>query len=133
MLLKITENIIRRNVFEQKTNKPGLSANQAFEQLRPVEHLLHVLMYLHAQRTLASVSSNYKHLKEPYDITSLQNLFVMRQFKYRFCCTQSLRSKYAIITIARTIHSSPSTATCRPNNHIERTLLLKLRLLLAYN
>ena len=63
MLLKITEKIIRRNVFEQKTNKPGLSANQAFEQLRPVEHLLHVLMYLHAQRTLASVSSNYKHLK----------------------------------------------------------------------
>ena len=43
MLLKITEKIIRRNVFEQKTNKPGLSANQAFEQLRPVEHLLHVL------------------------------------------------------------------------------------------
>ena len=40
----MTEKIIRRNVFEQKTNKPGLSANQAFEQLRPVEqHLLHVL------------------------------------------------------------------------------------------
>ena len=53
MLLKITEKIIRRNVFEKKKKKPGLSANQAFEQLkRPVEHLLHV----YARRTLASVS-----------------------------------------------------------------------------
>ena len=48
MLLKIAENIIRRNGFEQKKKKPGLSANQAFEQLRP----------------LASVSSNYKHLRQ---------------------------------------------------------------------
>ena len=47
MLLKIAEKIIRRNDFEQKKKKPGLSANQAFEQLRP----------------LASVSSNYKHLR----------------------------------------------------------------------
>ena len=47
MLLKITEKIIRRNAFEQKKKKPGLSANQAFEQLR----------------SLASVSSNYKHLR----------------------------------------------------------------------
>ena len=58
MLLKIAEKIIRRNGFEQKKKKPGLSANQAFEQLRPVEHLLHVLYILHARRTLASVSSN---------------------------------------------------------------------------
>ena len=43
MLLKITEKIIPRNVFEQKTNKSGLSANQAFQQLRPVEHLLYAL------------------------------------------------------------------------------------------
>ena len=48
MLLKIAEKIIRRNDFEQKKKKPGLSANQAFEQLRP----------------LASVSSNYKHLRQ---------------------------------------------------------------------
>ena len=47
MLLKIAEKITRRNVFEQKKKKPGLSANQAFEQLRP----------------LACVSSNYKHLR----------------------------------------------------------------------
>ena len=40
MLLKITEKIIRRNAFEEKKKQPGLSANQAFEQLRPVEHLL---------------------------------------------------------------------------------------------
>ena len=38
MLLKITEKIIRKNVFEQKKMKLGLSA---FVQLRPVEHLLH--------------------------------------------------------------------------------------------
>ena len=43
MLLKITDKIIRRYVYEQKKQKPGLSANQAFEQLRPVEYLLHVL------------------------------------------------------------------------------------------
>ena len=56
MLLKITEKIIRRNVFEQKKKKPGLSANQAFEQLaRPVEHLLHI----YSRRTLASVSSSH--------------------------------------------------------------------------
>ena len=29
-------------------------------------------------------------------------------------------------------HPSLSTATCTPNKHIERTLLLKLRLLLVY-
>ena len=36
MLLKIAEKIIRRNGFEQHNNKkkPGLSANQALEQLR---------------------------------------------------------------------------------------------------
>ena len=47
MLLKIAENIIRRNDFEQKKKKPGLSANQTLEQLR----------------SLASVSLNYKHLR----------------------------------------------------------------------
>ena len=36
MLLKIAEKIIRRNVFEQKKKKPGLSAKQALEQLRPL-------------------------------------------------------------------------------------------------
>ena len=36
MLLEIAEKIIRRNGFEQKKKKPGLSANQAFEQLRPL-------------------------------------------------------------------------------------------------
>ena len=36
MLLKIAEKIIRRNVFEQKKKKPGLSANQAFAQLNPL-------------------------------------------------------------------------------------------------
>ena len=44
MLLKIKEKIIWRNVFEQKKKKPGgLSANQAFKQLRPLEYLLHVI------------------------------------------------------------------------------------------
>ena len=37
MLLKTAEKIIRRNIFEQKkTEKPGLSANQAFAQLNPL-------------------------------------------------------------------------------------------------
>ena len=36
---KITEKIIRRNVFEQKKKITGLSANHAFEQPRSVEHL----------------------------------------------------------------------------------------------
>ena len=43
MLLKITEKIIRRNICEQKKKITGLSAHHAFEQLRPVEHLWHVL------------------------------------------------------------------------------------------
>ena len=68
MLLKIKEKIIRRNVFEQNKKKPGLSANQAFKQLRPLEHLLHVL-YIYTPDALTS------------HITSLQNLFIMRQFK----------------------------------------------------
>ena len=41
MLLKITEKIIQRNVFEQKKKKPWLSGKSAFEQLRSVEHLFH--------------------------------------------------------------------------------------------
>ena len=59
MLLKITEKIIRRNVFEQKKKKPRLSANQAFEQLRPVEHLLHIL-YIYAHNALWLVSPQIK-------------------------------------------------------------------------
>ena len=53
MLLKIAENIIWRNVFEQKKKKPRLSANQALERLCP----------------LASTWD------KPYDILSIQNLF----------------------------------------------------------
>ena len=60
MLLKITEKIIQRNVFEQKEKKPGLSANQAFEQLRTVEHhLLHVL-YIYTPDTLWPMSPQIK-------------------------------------------------------------------------
>ena len=54
MLLKIAENIIWRNVFEQKKKNPRLSANQALEQLRP----------------LASTWD------KPYDTLSIQNLFI---------------------------------------------------------
>ena len=43
MLLKITEKIMRRNVFKQKKKITGLSANHTFEELRPVEQPLHVL------------------------------------------------------------------------------------------
>ena len=84
MLLKITEEIIRRNVFEQKKKKPGLSANQAFEKLRLVEHLLHVL-YIYTPDALWPVSPQIKSTwEEPYDIKSLQNLFIMRQFNRGF-------------------------------------------------
>ena len=38
MLLKTTEEIIKRNVFEQKKKKPGLSTNRT---MHPVEYLLH--------------------------------------------------------------------------------------------
>ena len=78
MLLKITEKIIPRNVFEQKTNKSGLSANQAFQQLRPVEHLLYALC-IYTPDALWPVSPQITSTwNEPYDITSLQNLFIMR-------------------------------------------------------
>ena len=59
MLLKITEKIIRRNVFEQRKKKPRLSANQAFEQLRPVEHLLQIL-YIYTHNALWLVSPQIK-------------------------------------------------------------------------
>ena len=84
MLLKIAEKIIRRNGFEQKKKKPGLSANQAFEQLRPVEHLLHVL-YIYTPDALWPVSPQIKSpWDEPYDIKSPQNPFMMRQFNRGF-------------------------------------------------
>ena len=41
MLLKITEKIIQRNVFEQKTKETWVKHLSAFEKLLPVEHLLH--------------------------------------------------------------------------------------------
>ena len=78
MILKITEKIIRRNVLEQKKKKPSLSANQAFQQLRPGEHLLHVL-YIYTPDTLWPLFPQTKSTwDEPYDITSLQNLFIMK-------------------------------------------------------
>ena len=48
----------------KRKRNPG-SANQAFKQLRPLEHLLHVL-YIYTPDALTS------------HITSLQNLFIMR-------------------------------------------------------
>ena len=82
MLLKIAEKIIRRNGFEQKKKKPGLSANQAFEQLR----------------SLASVSFNYKHLIQSIRYHKPSKPFRNEtQLKCRLRSTQSLRSKYAII------------------------------------
>ena len=88
MLLKITEKIIRRNVFEQKTSKPGLSANQAFEQLLPVEHLLHVLC-IYTPDTLWPVSPQITSTSnEPYNNDKPSKPFHNEtQFKYRFCCT----------------------------------------------
>ena len=74
MLLKITEKIIRRNVFEQKENE--------------------IPTY-----TLASVSTNYLRLKRAirYHKPS-KPIRNKTQFKQRIRCTQSLRSKlYAII------------------------------------
>ena len=42
MLLKITEKIIQRNVFEQKEKKTRLSINRpSNNKLHPVEYLLH--------------------------------------------------------------------------------------------
>ena len=89
MLLKIAENIIRRNDFEQKKKKPGLSANQAFEQLRPVEHLLHVL-YIYTPDALWPGSPQIKGTwDEQCNIKSLQNLFMMRQFNRGFAVRNS--------------------------------------------
>ena len=59
MPLKITEKIIRRNVFEEKKKKSGLSDKRAFEQLRPVEHLLRVL-YIYKPDALLPVSPQIK-------------------------------------------------------------------------
>ena len=42
MFLKTAEKIIRRNVFELKEKKPGLSANKSFEQLRRLASRLQI-------------------------------------------------------------------------------------------
>ena len=76
MLLKITEKIIRRNVFEQR-KESRVNRYSAFEQLRPViAASIKQNVYLHTRRTLASVSSDYKHLTPNHTI-SFQNLFIM--------------------------------------------------------
>ena len=63
MLLKITEIIIRRNDFKEKS---------AYEQLRQENKMF----YLHVRRTLANVSSDYKHLIPNHTI-SFQNLLII--------------------------------------------------------
>ena len=65
-------------MFLTKDKQTRVSANQAFEQLRPVEHLLHA-MYIYTPDALLPVSSQITSTwHEIYDITSLQNLFIMR-------------------------------------------------------
>ena len=56
------------------------------------------MFHLHALRTLANVSSDYKHLT-PKRTISFENVPIIydTQFQQRFLCTQPLRSKYAII------------------------------------
>ena len=79
------------------------------------------MFYLHARRTLANVSSDYKHLTPNHTI-SFQNLLI-HSFKERFCCTQPLRSKYAIIILIYIATTLP------PQTY--RTHSLKIRLLLV--
>ena len=74
MLLKITDKIIRSYVYEQKKKKPGLSANQAFEQLRPVEHLLHVL-YIYTPDALWPVSPQLQALETNHTISQTFKTF----------------------------------------------------------
>ena len=80
MLLKNNKENYPKKCFEPKKKKPGLSANQAFEQfeqLRRVEHLLHVL-YIYTPDVLWPVSPQITSTwDEPHDITSLQNFFII--------------------------------------------------------
>ena len=56
------------------------------------------MFYLHARRTLANVSSDYKHLTPNHTI-SFENVLIMIHSLNRFRCTQPLRSKYDIIIL----------------------------------
>ena len=66
MLLKIAEKIIQRNVFEQKKKKPGLSANRPSNNCA-LQNIYcsnqNNTFFLHARRSLASISSNYNYLR----------------------------------------------------------------------
>ena len=85
-LLKITEKIIKRNVFlKKKKKKPRLSTDRCLRTTAPSRTLIapvkQKVIFLHARRALASVCSNDKHMiSRWYDITlitSLPNLFIM--------------------------------------------------------
>ena len=81
------------------------------------------MFYLHARRTLANVSSDYKHLTPNHTI-SFQNLLMMKHSLNRGFTVRNSRSKYAIIIfiyIATTL--PPQLLPVRLTKHIERTLL----------
>ena len=69
MLLKITETIIKRNVFKKKKKKkPRLSTDRCLRTTAPRRTLIapvkQKVIFLHARRALASVCSNDKHLRK---------------------------------------------------------------------
>ena len=65
-------------MFLKKEKESRVKRYSAFEKLRPVIAPVKQkkMFYLHVQRTLASVSSDYKHLTPNHTI-SFQNLLIM--------------------------------------------------------
>ena len=55
------------------------------------------MFYLHARRTLANVSSDYKHLTPNHTIFFQNLLIIIHSLNRGFAVGKPLRSKYAII------------------------------------
>ena len=71
----------------------------------------------------ANSHANYKHLRRTIRVISPENLFIMLHSLNRGFAVRNPYVQKSYLSIARIIHPSPSTTTCTPNKHIERTLI----------
>ena len=110
-------------MFLRKEKESRVKHKSAFEQLRPVIAPVKQNVLFTRPTNSGQCPLRLQALEtEQYDIFSKPS-YNDKQFNLRFRSTQPLRSKYAIIIFMYGNHPSPSTATCRPKKHNERTLL----------
>ena len=84
------------------------------------------MFYLHARRTLANVSSDYKHLTPNHTISFENVLIMIRSLSGGFAVRNPYVQNNAIIIliyIATCLPPQLLPVCITPNKHIERTLL----------